>query len=281
MHAEGPRMAETPRFSVTIPAYNAESTLAETVASVQAQSFSDFEIVICNDGSTDGTLALAESLAMSDPRIRVVSQENRGSGGAYNTAVRNARSDLIVMLSADDLLLPEHLAAFDAFIGENPDASVFTCDGYFEYDDGRREPQDLNAGWADPSSCDTARPAPGVLLRHRRRVPPRGLRHRGRLPGRPVRRGLCLLAVRPGARFPPPAARSPAVGASAQQGAEVGGRAPRTDRPMSWPSAKSWRRVCSRPSRPKWRSERSSDTTATSAYGRGSVRCSVRASRRN
>lgn len=149
-------MADTPRFSVTIPAYNAQATLAETVASVLAQTYADWEVVICDDGSTDGTRALAERLSAEEPRIRVVSQENRGSGGAYNTAVRAARSDLLVMLSADDLLLPGHLAAFDAAIAADESVSIFTCDGYFQYEDGTRTPQDLNAGWADPSRCTMA-----------------------------------------------------------------------------------------------------------------------------
>ena len=148
-------MTGTPRFSVTIPAYNAESTLAETVDSVRAQTFTDWELVIVDDGSTDSTLALAESFAAKDPRIRVVSQENRGSGGAYNTAVRNTRSDLIVMLSADDLLLPEHLEKFDAFIAENPDAAIFSSGGYYDYDDGVRELCGLHKQWADPSTCAT------------------------------------------------------------------------------------------------------------------------------
>ena len=146
-------MADAPRFSVTIPAFNAEATLAETVGSVHAQSFGDWEIVICNDGSTDGTLSLAERLAADDPRIRVVSQENRGSGGAYNTAVRNARSDLIVMLSADDLLLPEHLEEFDVFIDVHQEASIFSCDGYYEYEDGARETAAPHLKWKDPAVC--------------------------------------------------------------------------------------------------------------------------------
>ncbi len=146
-------MTDTPRFSVTIPAYNAETTLTETVASARAQTYRDFEIVICDDGSTDRTLALAESLAAEDPRIRVVSQANRGSGGAYNTAVRNARADLLVMLSADDLLMPEHLEQMDRFVREHPDASVFTCDGWYLYDDGRRERADPSARWHDPGGC--------------------------------------------------------------------------------------------------------------------------------
>ena len=146
-------VSSSPRFSILVPAYNAESTLAETVASVLAQTFSDWELVIVDDGSTDGARALAEHLAATDHRIRVVSQANRGTGGAYNTAVREARADLLVMLSADDLLLPGHLAEFDRFISANPDAAVFTSDGYFEYEDGRREPQDLNDGWRGSPEC--------------------------------------------------------------------------------------------------------------------------------
>jgi len=146
-------MPDAPRFSVTIPAYNAEDTLEETVASVRAQTFSDWELVICNDGSTDGTLVLAERLAAAESRIHVLSQENRGSGGAYNTAMRAARSDLLVMLSADDLLLPEHLATFDTFISEHPEASIFSCDGYYLYDDGSRVQAKANSTWGDPSRC--------------------------------------------------------------------------------------------------------------------------------
>lgn len=149
-------MADVPRFSVTVPAYNAAATLTETIGSVQAQTFTDWELVICDDGSADATRLLAEGFAADDPRIRVVSQENRGSGGAYNTAVRNARGSLIVMLSADDLLLPEHLARFDAFIAVNPEVAVFSSDGYYDYDDGTREVAGLQKAWADPTTCTLA-----------------------------------------------------------------------------------------------------------------------------
>jgi len=146
-------VADAPRFSVMIPAYNAEATLAETVESVLAQTFADWEIVIVDDGSTDSTREIAEGLAQREPRIRVVHQENRGSGGAYNTAVRSARADMLVMLSADDLLLPDHLQSFDTFIAQNPEASIFSSSGYYEYEDGTREASDLNTKWSDPSRC--------------------------------------------------------------------------------------------------------------------------------
>jgi glycosyltransferase involved in cell wall biosynthesis len=141
------------RFSVVVPAYNAAETLGETVDSIRAQTFQNWELVICDDGSTDSTRTVAEGYASEDPRIRVISQENRGSGGAYNTAIRHARAGLIVTISADDLLLPEHLEQFDRLISENPDVAVFTCNGYYEYDDGTRELATLHARWADPSRC--------------------------------------------------------------------------------------------------------------------------------
>ncbi|MBI5231733.1 MAG: glycosyltransferase [Coriobacteriales bacterium] len=146
-------MPDVPRFSVTVPAYNAESTLEETIESVLAQAFDDWELVIVDDGSTDETRQIAERFAAADRRIRVISQENRGSGGAYNTAVRNARADLIVMLSADDLLLPDHLGSFDAFIAENPEASVFSSDGYYEYPDGSQERADVHPTRPGSESC--------------------------------------------------------------------------------------------------------------------------------
>jgi glycosyltransferase involved in cell wall biosynthesis len=139
-----------PRFSVTVPAYDVEATLPDTIASVQAQTFSDWELIVVDDGSTDGTLALAQRLARFDPRIRVTSQENRGPGGAHNTAAREARADLLVMLSADDLLMPEHLARFNEFVRHNPDAGVFTCNGWYEHEDGRREIVAPERLWADP-----------------------------------------------------------------------------------------------------------------------------------
>ena len=146
-------MTDTPRFSVAIPAYNAAATLSETLDSVLAQSFDDFEVVICDDGSTDDTLAVAQAHAARDSRIRVVSQENRGSGGAYNAAVRETRADLVVMLSADDLLVPEHLEAMAAHIASHPEAAIFTCDGFYEYPGGAREPVGANASWASPATC--------------------------------------------------------------------------------------------------------------------------------
>ncbi len=145
--------SKAPRFSVMIPAFNAETTLAYTVDSVVNQTFGDWELVIVDDGSTDGTLALARRLEAGHDRVTVLTQENRGTGGAYNTAVGAARSDLLVILSADDYLLPEHLERFDVFIEENPEADIFSCGGYLEYADGSRVEQTLTSHWPDAQGC--------------------------------------------------------------------------------------------------------------------------------
>jgi glycosyltransferase involved in cell wall biosynthesis len=129
-----------PRFSIVVPAYNAEATLAETLDAVLAQTFEDWECVIVNDGSTDSTLALASSYASRDSRFRVLTQENQGTGGAYNTGVSNAGGEFIVICSADDILLPEHLEAMSELVDAAPDYEIYTCSGYFWHPDGSKVP---------------------------------------------------------------------------------------------------------------------------------------------
>src|SRR5258708_1668380 len=105
--------ADAPRFSVVVPAYGAAMTLPETLDAILSQTFTDWECVVVDDGSTDETLRIANEFAARDRRIRAIHQENKGTAGAYNTGVGAARGQLIVICSADDVLLPEHLARFD------------------------------------------------------------------------------------------------------------------------------------------------------------------------
>ncbi|MEP3420949.1 MAG: glycosyltransferase family 2 protein [Erythrobacter sp.] len=91
-----------PTFSVIIPAYNAEATLRTTVASVLNQSFSDFEIIIVDDGSTDGTLLAMLDAGCMDIRVRAVSQSNAGVSAARNFGVSLARGRFLAFLDADD-----------------------------------------------------------------------------------------------------------------------------------------------------------------------------------
>src|SRR6185436_20296041 len=77
-----------PAVSVIMPAYNVEPYVADAIRSVLAQTFDDFELVVVDDGSVDGTAGVVAGLAESDPRVRLVRQPNRGLAGARNTAMR-------------------------------------------------------------------------------------------------------------------------------------------------------------------------------------------------
>ncbi len=99
--------AEYPSISVVIPVYNAEKFLEETVESVQRQTLPGIEIVLVNDGSTDGSLAVCRRIADKDPKVKVVSQENRGLSGARNAGVAAASGEYVGFVDSDDLVYPD------------------------------------------------------------------------------------------------------------------------------------------------------------------------------
>ena len=80
-------------ISVIIPVYNAFRYLAKTVSSVQAQTFTDWELLLVDDGSKDGSVALAEELCRQDSRIRTFSQQNAGAAAARNYGLAQSRAD--------------------------------------------------------------------------------------------------------------------------------------------------------------------------------------------
>lgn len=119
-----PLSASTPLVSVVIPAWNAERTLAYAIDSVLAQTFGDFEIVVCNDASTDGTAALVE--AYDDPRVRLVQNAvNSGEGATRDHAIRAARGAWIAVLDADDAWEPTRLSTLLSAAGDDRDVMVF------------------------------------------------------------------------------------------------------------------------------------------------------------
>jgi glycosyltransferase involved in cell wall biosynthesis len=98
----------TPLVSILIPAYNAERWIAETIRSALKQTWRNKEIIVVDDGSTDGTLAIARRF---EPKgVRVVTQPNQGAAAARNTASSLSRGDYIQWLDADDLLSPDKVA---------------------------------------------------------------------------------------------------------------------------------------------------------------------------
>jgi glycosyltransferase involved in cell wall biosynthesis len=92
--------------SVVIPAYNAETTLDDTLRSVRHQSYANLEIIIVDDGSTDNTLRVAKMHASTDARIRIMSQANAGVAAARNAGWQSSQSDFIAFVDADDLWEP-------------------------------------------------------------------------------------------------------------------------------------------------------------------------------
>ena len=114
-------------FSVVIPAYNHEKFIARAIEGVLAQDFSDFELIIVDDGSKDATVdRIAE---YDDPRIRLVQQSNAGEAGARNSGIAQASHAWIAFLDGDDYWFPSHLSEAARVIAEYP-ATGFVSTGF-------------------------------------------------------------------------------------------------------------------------------------------------------
>src|SRR3954454_5670279 len=121
-----------PTFTVCIPTYNAAAYLREAIESVLSQTFGDFELLICDDASTDNTPDLVAGFP--DERIRYVPFErNLGQSGNFNRCIDNARGDLWSLLSADDRFLPNFLERANDALAEHRAADFFVA-GYRRVD---------------------------------------------------------------------------------------------------------------------------------------------------
>lgn len=125
-------------ISVVIPLYNKEKSIASTLRTVLNQTFSDYEIVIVNDGSTDGSVEEIEKV--QDDRIRLVHQPNAGVSAARNRGIEEAKGDLIAFLDADDEWKPEYLATQYHLFQKYPECSVFACNYEFRDVSGKVTP---------------------------------------------------------------------------------------------------------------------------------------------
>lgn len=112
-----------PFFSVTISLYNKEKYIKSTIESVLAQTFQDFEIILVNDGSTDNSEHVVNSI--SDDRIKYFSQKNEGASVARNVAISKAHGTYIALLDADDLWHDTYLETINRLITSYPDQMVF------------------------------------------------------------------------------------------------------------------------------------------------------------
>jgi glycosyltransferase involved in cell wall biosynthesis len=124
--------------SVIIPAYNAEAYLGEALESVLGQTWSAVEAIVVDDGSTDGTLAIAEAAAAGDGRVRVVSQRNAGPSAARNAGMAVARGEAVCFLDADDVFLPDKVSRQMQHLLDHADCALVYSD--FEVGDEELHP---------------------------------------------------------------------------------------------------------------------------------------------
>ncbi|GJM09983.1 MAG: glycosyl transferase [Lysobacteraceae bacterium] len=117
----------SPRVSVVMPVFNAASTLPTAIESVLAQSLRAFELLVIDDGSSDQSPDIAERFAASDHRIRVVRLQHVGLVGALNRGCREARSQYVARMDADDLMHPKRLGHQWDAMQADPSLAVLAC----------------------------------------------------------------------------------------------------------------------------------------------------------
>lgn len=137
-----------PRFSIVLPAYNAEPFIRQTIASILSQTYGDFEIIVVDDGSNDATGDIAAAM---DPRVRVLKQHNQGIALARNAGIGAARSEWIAFMDHDDLWHPQKLAVQADML--NRDAECAVVYGEFKRWDPATPPQ-FNDQTLDSSQID-------------------------------------------------------------------------------------------------------------------------------
>lgn len=151
----------SPAISIVLPTYNGSRYIAQSIESCLKQTFTDFELIIVNDCSTDNTLSIAESFAAQDPRIRVITNEhNKKLPLSLNTGFAAARGRYFTWTSDDNYYAPEALAKMFAVLEKEPDIDLVYCDYYLIDDEnkitGTRKFGDINQSfnhWLGCGAC--------------------------------------------------------------------------------------------------------------------------------
>jgi glycosyltransferase involved in cell wall biosynthesis len=139
-----------PKISVVIPCHNSEKIVPDAINSVLKQSERDFELIMVDDGSTDGTAAVIESI--NDPRVKLVRQENKGASAARNTGINAARGDYVAFLDHDDLWLPTFLEKTVTLLDRDPQAIMVAANQYWQ-----KHPSDHDTTLYDCVKFDNSR----------------------------------------------------------------------------------------------------------------------------
>ncbi len=123
------------KVSVVLPVFNVERYVTMSIQSVLTQTYADFELLIVDDGSTDGSLRLCQQF--TDPRIQIIQQQNRGLAGARNTGIRHAKGKYIALLDSDDLFAPEKLQRHVEHLDRSPNVGISFSRSAFIDDHGQ------------------------------------------------------------------------------------------------------------------------------------------------
>lgn len=127
---------KTPKVSVIVPIYNVEKYIDKCLASIQNQTFDDFEVLLINDGTPDGSMEIAKKYTSADKRFRIYNKENGGLSDARNYGIARAAGDFIVLIDSDDFLYKDYLSVLYNACVEN-DADMAYCRYKFSYCGGK------------------------------------------------------------------------------------------------------------------------------------------------
>jgi glycosyltransferase involved in cell wall biosynthesis len=120
------RLIILPKVSVVVPVFNSTNSLALCAASILGQTYSDFELLFVNDGSTDNSAAVLEGICTADPRVRVIEQLNKGTGEARNNGIRQAKGEYICFVDSDDTVETDMLDMLLSAVAVGVD--IVVCD---------------------------------------------------------------------------------------------------------------------------------------------------------
>jgi glycosyltransferase involved in cell wall biosynthesis len=132
-------LPDRPLVSILVANYNYEKYIAQTIESALAQTYSHFELIVCDDGSTDNSIQVIEACARNDERIRLIRKSNGGHGSALNAAFDESRGEILCLLDSDDLFTPGKVQQVVDCCRENPDSGFLIHRVIRINDKGRRQ----------------------------------------------------------------------------------------------------------------------------------------------
>lgn len=120
-------------ISIIVPVYNVEKYVEKCIFSLIDQTFKNIEIIIVNDGSTDGSLEICDNLKAIDSRIKIINQENKGLSGARNTGIQAAKGEFLAFVDSDDWVEPNYIELLHSNLVKY-DADISICEYTYKYD---------------------------------------------------------------------------------------------------------------------------------------------------